>query len=125
MPPKLTCGFSGPRSLLAFARVAKPASGHGAAGAGSPHGLGRGGRNLPGGLEESLAGRQHGDKVLIVVAAQANGSGIGRVRMRVIPDASAASLHPFVRDSIVPGSTVHTDGWQGYKGLNKLATTTK
>ena len=72
-----------------------------------------------GGLEESLAGRQHGDKVLIVVAAQANGSGIGRVRMRVIPNASAASLHPFVLDSIAPGSTVHTDGWQGYKGLNQ------
>ena len=72
-----------------------------------------------GGLEEGVAGRQHGDKALIVVAAQADGSGIGRIRMRVIQDASAGSLHPFVLDSIVPGSTVHTDGWQGYKGLNQ------
>ena len=37
--------------------------------------------------------------------------------MRVIEDASAASLHPFVTDCIDPGSTIHTDGWQGYAGL--------
>ena len=37
--------------------------------------------------------------------------------MRVIEDASAASLHPFVQDCVEPGSTLHTDGWQGYAGL--------
>ena len=36
---------------------------------------------------------------------------------RIEPDASAASLHPFIKDCIEPGSTVHTDGWQGYAGL--------
>lgn len=72
-----------------------------------------------GGLEEGVAGRQRGDKALIVVAAQADGSGIGRIRMRAIQDASAGSLHPFVLDSIVPGSTVHTDGWEGYTGLDQ------
>jgi transposase-like protein len=40
-------------------------------------------------------------------------------RMRVIEDASAASLHPFVQDCVEPGSTLHTDGWQGYSGLDK------
>ena len=35
----------------------------------------------------------------------------------VIDDASAASLHSFVKDCIDPGSTIHTDGWQGYAGL--------
>lgn len=39
--------------------------------------------------------------------------------MRVIEDASAASLHPFVQDCVEPGSTLHTDGWQGYSGLDK------
>ena len=72
-----------------------------------------------GGLEEGVAGRETERKALIVIAAEADGPGIGRVRMRMIPDASAGSLHPFVEDSIETGSTVHTDGWQGYAGLEK------
>ena len=73
-----------------------------------------------GGLEEGVPGRQFGNKALIVVAAQAEGRGIGRIRLRSIQDASAGSLHPFVTDCIGLGSTVHTDGWQGYKGLDQL-----
>jgi transposase-like protein len=37
--------------------------------------------------------------------------------MRMVEDASAESLHSFVQDCIEPGSTIHTDGWQGYAGL--------
>jgi len=70
-----------------------------------------------GAAEEGVVGRGVQDKALIVVAAQADGKGIGRIRMRVIQHPSAASLHPFVEDCIEPGSTVHTDGWQGYAGL--------
>src|SRR5260370_15527006 len=29
------------------------------------------------------------------------------------------SLHAFVQDCIEPGSTLHTDGWPGYAGLQK------
>jgi transposase-like protein len=72
-----------------------------------------------GGLEEGVAGRKKGDKALIVIAAQADGLGIGRIRMRAIQDASAGSLHTFVQDCIAPGSTLHTDGWQGYVGLEQ------
>ena len=50
-----------------------------------------------GGLEEGLCGRLNLDKALIVVAAQEDGPGIGRIRMRQIVDASAASLVPFVQ----------------------------
>ena len=57
-------------------------------------------------------------KALIVIAAQEEGKGIGRIRLRQIPDASAESLHAFVRESIQPGSVVHTDGWKGYSGLS-------
>jgi transposase-like protein len=70
-----------------------------------------------GGLEEGKRGRQTEKKALIVVAAQEEGRNIGRVRMRRIADASAASLMPFVRDSVEPGSLVHTDGWLGYEPL--------
>jgi transposase-like protein len=72
-----------------------------------------------GAVEEGAAGRGSESKALIVVAAQADGKGIGRIRMRPIPDASAESLHSFVENCIEPGSTVHLDGWQGYAGLNK------
>jgi len=72
---------------------------------------------MVGGLEEGVAGRQTESKALVVIAAQTDGPGTGRIRMRVIEDASAASLHSFVKDCIDPGSTIHTDGWQGYAGL--------
>jgi hypothetical protein len=42
---------------------------------------------------------------------------MGRIRLRRIPDASATSLHAFLEESIEPGSVVHTDGWEGYTGL--------
>lgn len=42
-----------------------------------------------GGEEEWVTGRQFEKKVLIVVAAEADGKGIGRIRLRHIPDASA------------------------------------
>src|SRR5215472_1390973 len=70
-----------------------------------------------GALEEGLMGRLNLDKALVVVAAQKDGPGIGRIRMRQILNASAESLIPFVQDSIVPGSVVHTDGWLGYLPL--------
>lgn len=62
-------------------------------------------------------GRSTQTKALIVVAAEEVGHGIGRIRMRRIPDASAVSLGAFVHDVIAPGSEVHTDGWHGYDRL--------
>jgi transposase-like protein len=70
------------------------------------------------GLEEGLRGRQVETKALIVVAAQEDGNGIGRIRLRHVRDASAESLHAFVQESIQSGSVVHTDGWRGYSGLS-------
>lgn len=72
-----------------------------------------------GGLEEGLPGRLNLDKTLVVVAAQEDGPGIGRIRMRQIIDASAESLMPFVRESVEPGSVIHTDGWLGYLPLER------
>ena len=73
-----------------------------------------------GGLAEgAIGGRQKTNKALVVIAAQADGPAIGRVRMRMIADASAGSLHAFVSECIEPGSTLHTDGWAGYAGLEK------
>jgi transposase-like protein len=70
-----------------------------------------------GSLEEGLPGRLNLEKALVVVAAQEDGPGIGRIRMRQIVDASAESLMPFVQDSVARGSVIHTDGWLGYSPL--------
>ncbi len=63
-----------------------------------------------GAVEEGVRGRQTKRKALIVIAAEENGQGIGRIRMGRVPDASAASLIPFVEESVEAGSVVHTDG---------------
>jgi transposase-like protein len=70
-----------------------------------------------GGLEEGVRGRQTEAKALVVIAAQEDGAGIGRIRMRRIPDASAPNLEPFITENIEPGSRIHTDGWSGYAGV--------
>ena len=39
------------------------------------------------------------------------------MRLEVLPDASAGTLAPWVRALVAAGAIVHTDGWNGYKGL--------
>ena len=75
-----------------------------------------------GGLQPGLSGgRARGKKVLTGIAVEVGDPrGFGRCRMRPLADASAASLHPFVLDSVEPGARVITDGWQGYRGLKEL-----
>lgn len=70
-----------------------------------------------GGEEEGVHGRQTETKAMIAVAVEEDGEGMGRIRMRRIPDASAESLIPFIEDSVEPGSVVHTDGWPSYQPL--------
>lgn len=70
-----------------------------------------------GGLEEGLRSRLIESKALVIVAAQEDGRGIGRIRLRLIPDVSAGSLHPFIQESVASGSVIHMDGWRGYYGI--------
>ena len=55
-----------------------------------------------GGAETGVIGRQTEDKSLIIVAAEEDGMGIGRIRLHTIPNASSASLHGFIRQAIEP-----------------------
>jgi transposase-like protein len=71
-----------------------------------------------GGEEQGVRGRETVTKSLVVVAAEEDGHGIGRIRLGVTPDASGLHLAPFVEHSVEPGSIVHTDGWEGYGGLS-------
>jgi transposase-like protein len=72
-----------------------------------------------GGDEPGLrGGRAPGKKVLTGIAVEVGEpKGIGRCRMAVLAGGSAESLHPFITGAIEPGSTVITDAWQGYRGL--------
>lgn len=63
-------------------------------------------------------GRGAAKSIVAIAVEIKNPSGFGRIRMRHIPDASSASLLPFVCDVIALGSVVHTDGWGGYNGLS-------
>lgn len=53
----------------------------------------------------------------VVVAVQVRGKGCGRIRMRIIPDASGLTLCGFVLDTVAPGAIVRTDAWMGYAPL--------
>jgi transposase-like protein len=70
-----------------------------------------------GGVAEGKRGRGAQSKALVMIAAQADGRKIGRIRLARVPDAAAASLEQFIAQSIEPGSQVITDGWDGYGGL--------
>jgi len=62
-------------------------------------------------------GRGATEKCLVIVATECIEKKIGRVRFRIIPEASSENLIPFIEDSIEKGSIVITDGWSGYKPL--------
>ena len=65
-------------------------------------------------------GRGAERKEIVVIAVEVHDpKGFGRVRMRHVPDASGASLLPFVCDNIAPGSVVLTDAWRGYNDVTK------
>lgn len=73
-----------------------------------------------GGPRPGKRGRGAAGKTLVLIAAQADGKKIGRIRLARIADASAASLEPAVRQVIEPGTCIQTDDWSGYSRLRDL-----
>jgi transposase-like protein len=73
-----------------------------------------------GGSRPGKRGRGAAGKSLVLVAAEADGKKIGRIRMVRIVDASAANLLAAISQTIEPDTTIQTDGWKGYGGLGKL-----
>ena len=64
-------------------------------------------------------GRGAENKVLVAVALELDGKTLGRCRMNIIADASAKSLHTFIKENVETGSHIITDGWSGYNGIEK------
>lgn len=70
-----------------------------------------------GGPEKGMIGRGALGKVAVLVAVEDKEGAMGRIRLSVIPNASHASLIRALKEMVEAGSTIRTDGWQGYAGL--------
>jgi transposase-like protein len=85
------------------------------------HGLVEVDETLVGGPQPGKRGRGAAGKVLVLVAVEdregMKQKGIGRIRLTVISDASGPTLEDAIEKMVEPGSTVRTDGWTGYNGL--------
>jgi len=65
-----------------------------------------------------VRGRGAAGKTVVACAVEKNESRLGRVRLAVIANCSAEKLTEFVKGKLELESTVHTDGWRGYNGLD-------
>ena len=71
-----------------------------------------------GGQKSGKRGRGAKGKALVMIAVEdKNELGFGRIRLGRVEDASCDSLTRFVEDNVEAGSTVRTDGWNGYNDL--------
>jgi transposase-like protein len=75
-----------------------------------------------GGPRPGPPGRGAGGKIKVAGAVEsgrgrARGRRLGRLRLAVVPDASAESLEGFLGRNVARPATVVTDGWSGYGGL--------
>ena len=71
-----------------------------------------------GGKSTGKRGRGSEGKSVVAIAVEIIGRGTGRVRLDVVPDARKKTLTSFIEENIEPGSTITTDDWRGYKGIN-------
>jgi len=78
-----------------------------------------------GGVATGKRGRGAENKVKVIIAVELDGKKVGRCRMGIIADGSSDSIHPFVIENIEKGSTLVTDGWSGYCGIESKGFTRK
>lgn len=72
-----------------------------------------------GGERSGKRGRGADHKCKVAVAGERKGHKLGRLRMQVIERCSADELIPFATSNIALGSSITTDGWKGYCGLEE------
>ena len=76
-----------------------------------------------GGEEEGVRGRQTCHKALIAIASEADGNGIGRIRLRHIPNASKATLHGFLEKSSSRAAPFRPTGCKPAASFTAMPTT--
>jgi transposase len=67
-----------------------------------------------GGRQKGKRGRGAAGKTPVIGIIQRNGS----VRTIAIPNVKSATLQAHIKEHVEAGSTVYTDTWQGYRGLD-------
>lgn len=72
-----------------------------------------------GGKKKGKRGRGSENKSLVVIAVEVLKEGTGRIRLQIVPSATAKSLTHFITTHIQIGSTIITDGWTGYSNVSK------
>lgn len=72
-----------------------------------------------GGEKPGKQGRGAYGKTLVLIAAEETKRGVGRIRLSAINNASNDALMPAIEQMVSVGSTIRTDSWGGYCGLNK------
>ena len=70
-----------------------------------------------GGERSGKRGRGAEHKCKVALAVERQGQKLGRLRLQVIDNCSTSQLLPFIKENVVAGSQVATDGWKGYNGL--------
>jgi transposase-like protein len=68
-----------------------------------------------GGKRKGKRGRGAAGKTPVIGIIQRNGA----VRTIAIPNVKSNTLQALVKEHVEAGSTIYTDGWQGYRGLDK------
>lgn len=72
---------------------------------------------LVGGHRKGARGRTVGGKAVVLVAVESKKSGPGRVRFQQVSVTTGDRLVSFVKQTVVPGSTIITDGLPAYLGV--------
>lgn len=73
-----------------------------------------------GGEKSGKRGRGADGKTLVLVATENTSGSIGRIRLSPVSDSSGGVLTGAIQQMVSMGSTIHTDGWPGYSGLDSL-----
>lgn len=72
-----------------------------------------------GGQDPEALGRNEGKKKIAVMAIEKRGKGVSRMYGKVIPTAEKKHLIEFIEKVVDKNAVIRTDGWNGYRGLEK------
>jgi transposase-like protein len=74
-----------------------------------------------GARENGVDGRLVYGKAIVLIAVElTEPRGLGRIRLRIVPEATKNQVFDFVSVAVAPGSTIRTDGWNLYNDLPTL-----
>jgi transposase-like protein/predicted RNA-binding Zn-ribbon protein involved in translation (DUF1610 family) len=76
-----------------------------------------------GGAHSGKRGRGAIGKSIVFVAAERDGRGIGRIRLKCIPDVTGSTLKSTIQELISEKSKIMTDAWPSYAGTEQMGYT--